>query len=280
MAMDDLEPLDPEFVRARLSKPPFVSVPGVVNVRDLGSYSTTYPGMITKPKLLYRSGEISNITEEGKERLKELGIGAVYDLRSDTEIAKYNTPCPVIEGIEVIRTPVFKHEDYTPEMMAKRFELYASGKIEAFMELYSQILEHGGPAFGAILRYIRDHPESGCMFHCTAGKDRTGVVAALLLKLAGVDDDAIAEDYSLTRIGREPMRDQVMERLAKVPLFAADNEKALNMLTSRKEVMSAFLKEFDNKYGGVECYLKTHVHLSDEDIDTVRRNILTPQSRH
>ena len=52
-------------------------------------------------------------------------------------------------------------------------------------------------------------------------------------QLAGVDDDAISEDYSLTRIGREPIRDQVMERLSKVPLFAADNEKALNMLTSR-----------------------------------------------
>ena len=51
--------------------------------------------------------------------MRELGIGAVYDLRSDTEIAKYNTPCPVIEGIDILRTPVFKHEDYTPEMMAK-----------------------------------------------------------------------------------------------------------------------------------------------------------------
>ncbi len=51
--------------------------------------------------------------------MKELGIRAVYDLRSDTEIAKYNTPCPVIPGVDIHRTPVFKHEDYTPEMMAK-----------------------------------------------------------------------------------------------------------------------------------------------------------------
>jgi hypothetical protein len=51
--------------------------------------------------------------------LKEKGVKIVYDLRSDTEIEKYNTPCPSIEGIEVVRVPVFKHEDYTPEMMAK-----------------------------------------------------------------------------------------------------------------------------------------------------------------
>lgn len=55
----------------------------------------------------------------GKHRLRELGIAVVYDLRSDTEIEKYDTPCPTIDGVDVVRVPVFKHEDYTPEMMAK-----------------------------------------------------------------------------------------------------------------------------------------------------------------
>ena len=62
----DFEPLDPEYVKQRLSQPPFVTVPGVVNVRDLGSYPTCYPGMITKPRFLFRSGEVSSITEEGE----------------------------------------------------------------------------------------------------------------------------------------------------------------------------------------------------------------------
>jgi hypothetical protein len=56
-------------------------------------------------------------------------------------------------------------------------------QIKAFMELYSQILEHGGPAFGSILRHVRDKPNDGCLFHCTAGKDRTGIIAAILLKV-------------------------------------------------------------------------------------------------
>lgn len=51
------------------------------------------------------------------------------------------------------------------------------------MELYSQILEHGGPAFGSILRHVRDKPNEACLFHCTAGKDRTGIIAAILLKV-------------------------------------------------------------------------------------------------
>lgn len=60
------EPLDPEYVRQRLTEPPFVTVPGVVNIRDLlGAYSTSHPGMTTKPGFLFRSGEISAVTEEG-----------------------------------------------------------------------------------------------------------------------------------------------------------------------------------------------------------------------
>ena len=118
--------------------------------------------------------------------------------------------------------------------------------------------------------------------------------------MAGVDDDTIAEDYALTRIGREPVRAMIMARLAKVPLFASNHEKALNMLTSRyvlpnrpmhndthdeyiyddessAEIMHAFLHLLDHKYGGVEEYLRQYVHLADEDIVRIRHNLLVPR---
>ncbi|KAJ7044685.1 protein-tyrosine phosphatase-like protein [Mycena alexandri] len=275
--MDDLEPLDPAFVQDQLSRAPFVSIPGVINVRDLGGLpSHLYPNLITKPGFLFRSAELSGITVEGKLRVKELGITEVYDLRSDTEIAKYNSPLPHIEGVNISHVPVFKKEDYSPEMMAKRYQLYASGKTEAFMELYSQILDHGGLAFGTILRHVRDKPNEGCLFHCTAGKDRTGVIAAILLKLAGVDNEAISKDYALTRVGREPARAMIMERLSKEPLFASNSEAALNMFTCRETTMSAFLDLIDEKYAGVEAYVKHFTNLSEEDISTIRRNLLVP----
>ncbi|KAH8096727.1 protein-tyrosine phosphatase-like protein [Cristinia sonorae] len=270
----DIEPLDPEFVRDRLSRPPFVTIAGVDNVRDLGSYPTSNPGFITKPNFILRGAEISAIQEEGKERLRQLGIVKAFDLRSDTEIAKWGTAPPAFEGFEIVRTPVFKIEDYSPEMMAKRFELYASGKTEAFMKLYSQILDNAGPAFGVIFRHVRDKPTEGCFIHCTAGKDRTGVLAALILTLAGVSDDAIADDYALTRVGREPARAKVMARLSKEPIFATNSEAALNMFSSRAETMLAFLHLLREKYGGVEEYLKQYVGLTDADIAAIRRNLL------
>ncbi|KAJ3856401.1 protein-tyrosine phosphatase-like protein [Lentinula lateritia] len=273
--MKDLEPLDPSYVQEVLSRPPFTSIPGVINVRDLGGYpSMTHPGKSTKPGFIYRSAEVASITDEGKEQVRRLGIKKVFDLRSDTEIQKYNAPLPTIEDVDLLRVPVFQIEDYSPEMMAKRYQLYASGKTEAFMELYSQILDHGGPAFGSILRFIRDHSDEACLFHCTAGKDRTGIMAAILLKLAGVDNAAIANDYSLTRVGREPAREKIMQRLSKEPLFASNNEAALIMFTCREETMLAFLDLLDTKYGGVEEYIKNYTQLSESDIAVIRNNML------
>ncbi|KAF5363895.1 hypothetical protein D9756_000217 [Leucocoprinus leucothites] len=277
--MHELDALDPVYVADVLSKPPFVTIPGVINVRDLGLYpSATFPGKMTKPRHLYRSAEISGILPEGKKLFKELNINKVFDLRSDTEIRKYNTPLPEIDGVEIVHVPVFKTVDYSPEMMAKRFQLYASGKTEAFMELYSQILDHGGSAFGSILRHVRDKPNEGCLFHCTAGKDRTGIIAAILLKLAGVDDETIAKDYALTRVGREPAREMILARLSKEPLFASDNEAALNMFTCRHDTMIAFLKLIEEKYHGVDAYVKKYVGFNDGDISTIRDNILIPNN--
>ncbi|KAJ8086947.1 hypothetical protein AAF712_013344 [Marasmius tenuissimus] len=274
--MEELEALEPSYVQDVLSRPPFVTIDGVINVRDLGGYSTSFTNKMTRPRMAFRSAELAGVTDRGKQQMKDLGITTVFDLRSDTEIEKYNSSSPSIDGVNVVRTPVFSKEDYSPEMMAKRYQLYASGKTEAFMELYSQILDHGGVAFGSILRHVRDRPNEGFMFHCTAGKDRTGVIAAIILKLAGVDDQSIAEDYALTRVGREPARAKILERLAKEPLFASNNEAALNMFTCRLETMTAFLGLLQDKYGGVEEYLKNFLNLSDSDIQVIRRNILSP----
>jgi len=214
----------------------------------------------------------------GRGQLQALGITTIFDLRSDTEIAKYDAATPQIVGITVLHIPVFAKEDYSPERMAQRFQLYASGKTEAFMQLYSEILDAGGPAFGAILRHVRDSPNDAFIFHCTAGKDRTGIAAALLLLLAGVSSDAISCDYALTRIGRAPMRPLILSRLAREPLFASDPTAAHNMLSSREETMQAFIKMLGERYGGVKEYARRSCGLTDKDIDIIKRNLLRSKS--
>lgn len=129
----EIESLDPAYVSKVLSNPPFVTISGVHNSRDLAS-----PERPIKPGRIFRTAELSNITEKGtplshsslvrhwffllvpgKSELRALGITTVFDLRSDTEIEKYNSPLPTIEGVEIIRTPVFQKGEYSPEKMAQ-----------------------------------------------------------------------------------------------------------------------------------------------------------------
>ncbi|KAH9018072.1 protein-tyrosine phosphatase-like protein [Lactarius pseudohatsudake] len=272
--MSELAPLDPELVADVLSKHPFVTIDGVYNVRDLGRIPTADGQDVTRSSFIFRGGELPGVTQLGEEQLRALGVATIFDLRSDTEIAKYDAATPKIKGITVLHTPVFTKEDYSPERMAQRFQLYASGTTEAFMQLYSEILDAGGPAFGSILRHVRDSPNVGFLFHCTAGKDRTGIAAALLLLLAGVSNDAISADYSLTRIGREPMRPIILSRLAREPIFASDPTAAHNMLSSRCETMRAFITMLDERYGGVKEYVRRKCGVTDQDIATIRQNLL------
>jgi len=95
-----------------------------------------------------------------------------------------------------------------------------------------------------------------------------------LLKLIGATDTAIATDYALTRVGREPARKMVMARLSKEPIFASNNEAALNMFTCRPETMTAFLNLLQDKYGGAEMYAKQYMQLEDEDIAVIRKNLV------
>ncbi|SRR6266404_4184618 len=134
--MSELAPLDPELVADVLSKHPFVTIDGVYNVRDLGRLPVADGQRVTKSSFMIRGGEISGVTHLGalsftylrvsltvsllgEKQLRALGITTIFDLRSDTEITKYDTETPKIAGITVLRAPVFATKDYSPERMAQ-----------------------------------------------------------------------------------------------------------------------------------------------------------------
>jgi hypothetical protein len=103
---------------------PFVSVPGVLNFRDIGGYSIpSQPGKEVRRGVVYRSGDPSQITELGRERIQQLEIAVRYDLRSEREISDNGRGLLFI-GTQEIFAPVFRKEDYSPEAVALRFRTY------------------------------------------------------------------------------------------------------------------------------------------------------------
>ncbi|PGH05945.1 hypothetical protein AJ80_08257 [Polytolypa hystricis UAMH7299] len=260
-----------------LPSPPFHFAEGISNLRDLGGYAIS-PTSSVRRGFLYRSARLSTVTPAGATYIVEnLGIKTVYDLRSALESEK--SPSYEFPSTTRRHVPVFMDQDASPEGLALRYVDYASEDGAAgFMRAYREILRGGasGGAYRSMFEHIRDQPDVPLLFHCTAGKDRTGVFAALTLRIAGVkDDDVIGWEYELTERGLAELRAEFVEKLIeKMPAFKENPASVDRMLGAKAEAIKAMLAWVDETYGSVEGYMKKEMGFSDECIRTIRRNLV------
>lgn len=265
----------------KLTEPPFVQAEGVINLRDAGgqySHLPSYTNHVVKLRYLYRAGEPSRITPKGVTQLKdELGVRKIFDLRSDMEVKGYKADPLIVDGIGFVKAPVSSAEAYDPVSLARRVGSFRDNALGAFLSLYMEIMERGTDAVQKILTHIRDHPDEPCLIHCTAGKDRTGTVVAIILMLLGVNDEEIVKDYTLTTIGLEPALPALVERFKAQNVYRDNWEGTMNMSSSKPEWIIAFLGQFREKYGTVENYVEDQVGLSEGDIQRIRSNLLIPK---
>lgn len=138
---------------------------------------------------------------------------------------------------------------------------------------YKNILEEGVEAYGIILRQIASNPDTSILVHCTAGKDRTGVLCALLLSLAGAPDQAIAEEYALTESGLGPWLETLVQAVLKTsPHYS--REGARRMAGARKQSILAALQTLKSDYGGAEGYVRAKLGLGEGEIAILKRALV------
>lgn len=193
---------------------------------------------------------------------------------------------------------MFPHKAYDPESIAVRYGHYAQGTPEVnkkeiqytneaedkflktfstqgFDKAYGDILEQGAQgSYRKILLHIANEPEKPLIIHCTAGKDRTGVICALLLSLCGVDDETVAKEYELTETGLASAVPKIMAHLEEIPFLKGNKEGLLNMLSARKVNMLSSLKMIREKYGNAEGYMINACGVSKEDVEKIRKNMI------
>ena len=151
---------------------------GSHNTRDLGGYPTAHGG-VTQTHCFLRSDAIERWDAHDVAAMQAYGLSTIVDLRSRYEREK--APDPVVDGVRAVHAPMLDN------MHSSGF---AQGVPNAMSELYISLLAHDGQTLCQVMRALL---APGCaLFHCTAGKDRTGVVSMLLLKLADVPDDVVA----------------------------------------------------------------------------------------
>ncbi|KAK9470071.1 protein-tyrosine phosphatase-like protein [Dipodascopsis tothii] len=248
------------------------AVEGVANFRDLGGW--TLPGGThrVRPGVVYRSALPNKITDSGCAALRDLGVATSFDFRSEDECRKNGIYA--VPGVERRLVPVHRQEDLSPEELVKKLLRFSLG-TEGYVMVYQDFLQSGVDAYRAVAEHVRDREEP-LLMHCTAGKDRTGIMGMLLLQLAGLDDDTIAREYELTTYGLADDYDNMLAHLeAAIGKFVSRDAMA-SMLQSRYETMRLALDMLRRDFGGAEGYLRDHVGLSETDLAKLRERLVEP----
>lgn len=215
---EESQPPPAQTKSRRLPSPPFIRVDGMHNFRDCGGYPIAdQPGKMVRRGTVYRSANPSKITAKGIAQLQALRVAKVFDLRSALEIQESTKKgfghVKVWDGAVRIPVSVFTDDFYASghhrQVRDQNLRKLENG-FEGYVEYYRSIADAAVSATNPFqpLKVILDHlggskePEP-ILIHCSLGKDRTGVICALVLSLCGVEDGIVAQEYALTALGIE-----------------------------------------------------------------------------
>ena len=234
---------------------------GCLNVRDLGGHPTR-DGRETRFGAIVRADSVGQLSPAGWHAAVEYGVRTIVDLRGDHE--RQDDP-PGGTPIDVVHAP------FTANYASEWARLHPAFDQETDRRtVYLVVLEQFSRSVARSVHAVASAAEGGVLIHCVGGKDRTGLLAAFLLELAGVDLDAIAADYA---ISEERLRPREELWLAEAETEA---EREVIRLRSRTpaEAMLGVLKELQRRYGSVGGYLR-EAGATDSDFELIRARLLT-----
>jgi protein-tyrosine phosphatase len=248
--------------------PRIVPLEGGINFRDLGGYETEN-GRRVRWGQVYRSARLSELTDGDVARVAALGIHTVVDFRQSGDAGEYPDRLP--EGVDYHHLPVF--EDMP--LSHRRVLLNRHRLLDAFAGVYvNYMVERGAPAFGDLIRLLADRSHLPLVFHCTAGKDRTGVAAALILRALGVPRETVVKDYLLTNHSAQVFIDEVNAQISERNTRLIAAEQLYPLMAASPRLIGAALDHIDAQYGGVEPYLRQRAGLSDDTLARLREVLL------
>ncbi len=241
-----------------------IALEGAVNFRDLGGYAAG-PGQLTRWRTLFRADGLGELTEDDLATMRALGIRTVVDLRSGGELEQ--------NRYDVDAHPVsFHHFPFIetipdPEEFDRRPDLLQSQ--------YLEMLDTSGEQIVAALRVLASPNALPAVFHCTAGKDRTGLLSAIVLTLVGVPEETVVADYALSAAAMDRLREKIIRKYPEA-------EERLNSIdgvfTAEPRKMEVLLEYARERYGSMESYVET-LGAQPTLVPALRESLLEPLER-
>jgi len=232
--------------------------PSLLNARDLGGYPTT-DGAETRWRSLLRADDLVQLTDEGLRAMADFGIETVVDLRWPEEVAQF--PSPISAGLP--------HVQYHQiSLLARTSAEWDEMRDSCTKEMWKcTVLDNARTELATVLQVIARSSPGPLLFHCVAGKDRTGVIAALLLAIADVVPESIARDYALSTTR---LRDAYLQRYSK-----EDPAEVLEAVRCPEEGVHNMLT-YLRQSGGIRSYL-SQIGLTNAEIARLRARLRQPQ---
>ena len=240
------------------------------NFRDFGGYKTQN-GSRLRQGLLYRSGDLSKATDADLDYIASLGIKTVCDLRSEVEVRKEPDRVPIAKPFTFFNVPMRPIIDYHARSLQRLFSLmfgserrmdYVAESYQAYRDYATNYL----PQLRALFQRISNPENLPVLIHCSAGKDRTGVVASLIQLVLGVPIETAMDDYLKTNGNLDAYTKDVFRRLSKLDYFGVPWRKLYTPLfAARSDFLNAALEQVKDEFGAVDEWLRRGLGFSETE---------------
>ena len=240
---------------------------GCLNVRDLGGHPTSDGGE-TRYGAVVRADSVRQLTERGWQAAVDYGIRTVVDLRGDHELR--DDP-PAELPVDVVHAPFMEADEGEWDGITAEVEAAAAAAPDAAAatrDVYLIFLKHFKANVAAGVRAVARAPAGGVVVHCAGGKDRTGLLSAFMLHLAGVSAEDIAADYALSEARLRPRHEAWIAEAE----TEAERERLRRISQTPAAAMVGVFTELGRRYGSVEQYLRDG-GLSDEELASARSRL-------
>jgi protein-tyrosine phosphatase len=255
----------------RSNPSPRIAISSVRNFRELGGYRTV-GGQSIRPGLLYRSGHLHNMSAADLRRLEGLGVKRIIDFRSDLE--KKNEPdrLPVDPNLRMVDIPILDSSTNAALTLERQIK---GGRVDGihpeklFAESYAEMAARFTPQYREFIHELLDEHGLPVLFHCTAGKDRTGFAAAVLLRILGVPPETVMFDYLLSNeyYFKHLRRSLILLSLVKGRKIS---RIIAGFLEAKPSYLATAFQTLDRQHGSFDEYVRQGLDLTREQIDHLR----------
>ena len=257
----------PEHVKRR-----HVTLEGAHNFRDLGGYETE-DGHAVRWGLFYRSDSLAKLTDADLAKLHELGIKLVCDFRSEEEKAEEPDRLPADGPPEVAELPIFD-ESFSPSAFREKITSGTLGDTDLRQMLIDGnrlFATRYAPQYASMLDRLSQNSQLPALVHCTAGKDRTGFAAAVVLRTLGVPEQTVFEDFLLTNTYTADRIERTLWIIRVMSLFRTDPEQIRPVLGVERAYLEAAFDEIQKSYGSFDSYRRQALGFDDAETAAFRQ---------